>query len=565
MSAVIFLFTLLAQNQLLAWSNAIPISDQGGEHKKPVVCFSPQGKLFIVYEAGAKIHLSSYDGTRVAYEKRISETSLLAYEAAMFISKRGVIHIAWIEASDYNSNTQYVKYRSYSGASWSAVTILRALDISGTLPGGFVNRKVEDLRVAADENGNVFIAYMVQPAARCQFISKYGSSVKLESWPMSGRSKHPDVTVDSSFVHIAWQQLWGKLYTIAYCRRSNTVNGSWQTVIDVRDGIHRPRIGVDPNRVPHVLFMADASTARDSIYKYWTGNGFSSAFVVSDDAPRLYSNIGINVVDSNNIFTMELSTVQIYYNWKKNGVWSRHRIMDKARTQPDYTSSALSMDGKTAAIAYTDRGNSVYVNTSSEGVVPPAPPPIINKPPTALFTFDPLSGLYPLGVTFNAQNSSDSDGQIVSYQWDFGDGTRDSGVLREHIFQGKGRFRIKLTVTDNLGAQATATGELEVLGVAPPLNVQFQRHVNRNLFSVEYLYRITWNPNPRNQEIGASIVAYKIYRREIGTGGFTHLYTVQTGNQSSFEYFDRTLGSTAREFEYAVSALDSAGRESDWN
>jgi len=99
-------------------------------------------------------------------------------------------------------------------------------------------------------------------------------------------------------------------------------------------------------------------------------------------------------------------------------------------------------------------------------------------------------------------------------------------------------------------------------GLAPPLNLKFQRHENRNLFSVEYLYRINWDRNPRNEQIGAVIVSYKIYRREIGMGGFSHFHTVPAGTQTSFEYLDRTLGATARVFEYAVSAVDSAGRES---
>jgi PKD repeat protein len=566
--AIVFVLLFLAQQQLFGWSAAIKIAEQeGSELKKPVACFSPQGKLFIVYDAGAQIHLSSYDGTKVAFEKRVSESTLLAYEPCMFINKRGVIHIVWIECSSFGSNTQYIKYRSYNGSSWSPVTVLQTLDIPGTLPGGFVTRKVEDLRMAVDENNNVFLVYMVWPAGRCQFISKYDNLVQLETWPMAGRSKHPDVAVDSNFVHITWQQLWSSDYTIAYCKRSNSSGGRFQTVVDVRDGAHRPRIAVDPSRVPHIFQMDDYQTSRITLYKYWTGNGFSQKYVVSDDGPRLYNNIGICVFDNSNIFTMALTTTEIYYNWKQKGVWSGHRLVEKVRSRPDGTWAALSPDGKTAVIAYTDRGNSVYINLSSDEITPPTPPtpPVINNPPIALFTFAPFSGLYPLRVTFNAQNSSDSDGQIVSYSWDFGDGAKGSGALLEHIFQSKGLFRVILTVTDDDGASATASGELVVFGVAPPLNVQFQRYVNRNLFSVEYLYRLVWNPNPRNDEIGSKIVAYKIYRREIGKGGFVHFYTLQTGNQPSYEYLDRSLGSAARDYEYAVSSLDSNGRESDWN
>ncbi len=551
----------LVQGVAWSWSDPIRIAEQGGvDHKKPEVRFAPSGKIYVIYEAGAKIHLGMVNGSNGEYVRRLSESSLLAYEPIMWINKRGYIHTAWVECSDYNSNTQYIKYCFFNGSSWSTVSTLIALNITGTLPGGFVARKVEDLRMAADENNNVFLAYMVQPAARCQFISKYGNTVRLETWPLTGRSKHPDVAADSSNIHITWQHLWGD-YTIAYSRRPNTPNGSFGSPIDVRDGIHRPRIAVDPDRVPHVFYQQDYSTSRLSIYKYWTGNGFSPKYVVSDDAARNYSNLDMDVKDRNNVFTMELAPGQIFCNWKQNGSWSGHRRIDEALSRPDYTSCALSHDGTTAAVAYVNQNNSVYVNLSTDKLPPPTP--TVNKPPQARFTFSPISGIYPLNVNFNASASTDSDGQIVSYKWTFGDSSSGRGVTTQHTYAGKGRFVITLTVADNVGATASATGEIEVLGLAPPLNVQYERHENRNLFSVEYLYRLTWNSNPRNAEIGAAIVSYKIYRREIGKGGFSHFHSVQAGNQNSFEFLDRTLGSNAGVFEYAVSAVDSAGRESE--
>lgn len=566
MSAIIFVLSLFAQTQLFGWSDAIKIAEQDGiTFFKPVVCYSPEGKIFVAYQAGTQIHLSSFDGTQVAFLKRISESSLMAYEASMYITKRGYIHLVWIEAASYEANTQYVKYRYYNGSSWSDIAVLKTLDIPGTLPGGFITRKVEDLRMAVDENNSVFVAYMVWPAARCQFISKYGSSVKLESWPMDGRSKHPDVGVDENYVHITWQQMWSQKYTIGYCKRSNSLNGSWQPVIDVRDGAHRPRIAMDPNRVAHLFFMDDLEPKRITIYKYWTGSGFSPKYVISDGDTNLFNNIGLGVYDSDNIFFMELTTTQIFYNWKQNGNWSGHKLVEKTRARPDNTWTALSPDGKTAVIVYTDRGNSVYMNISSDEIAPP-PPTIPNKPPTALFTFTPLSGLYPLRVTFNAKNSSDSDGQIVSYRWDFGDGAKGSGSLTEHVYQGKNRFHITLVVTDDDGATGTATGEIEVFGLYPPLNVQYARYQNRNLFSVEYLYRITWNPNPSNEEVGAKIASYKIYRREKGSSyDYGLFYTFPAGNQADYEYLDRTLGRTAKEYEYKISSVDSFGRESELN
>ncbi len=736
--AAVFIWLGLLCVQLSAWSEPIQIAAQSGvKHIKPSVCFSPGGKIFVVYEAGGQIHLSSYDGNKVAFVKKISESSLVAYESAMWINKLGYIHVAWIEATSYGAETQHVKYRFFNGSSWSAVTTLKTLSIPGTLPGGFVSRKVEDLRTAADESNNVFIAFMIWPTARCQFICKYGGTVKQESWPMAGRSKHPDVAVDANYVHVAWQQVWDNKYTVAYCRRVNSVNGKWGTAIDVKDGIHRPRLAVDSSRVPHIFYMADVYTpdySRNSVYKYWTGSGFSSKYIVSDDSPRLYSNIGLGVADGRNVFTMELVNVLIFYNWKQNGVWTGHRRLTQALTRPDYTSAALNPSGDRAAIAYADHGDSIYLHVSEGGIPHPD-----NKPPTARFTFSPSTGPYPLNVAFNASASSDPDGQIVAYGWDFGDASFGSGVTTQHTYRSKnrckvtltvtdnygaigtasgwvdvkdpnrppvagfthapmtgytplnvafaankssdsdgrivsykwdfadgktasgstakhtftlkklypviltvtdddgasdtatgyvrvvnraptakisfypvsglyplsvafnaagstdadgkiasyhwdygdgtaglgasptyayqkpGRYKITLTVTDDNGATAKATGEVEVFGLNPPLNVQFTRQENRNLFSIEYLYRLTWRANPRNQEIGARIVSYRIYRRDKGSAaGYAHLLDVSAGNDDH-EFIDRSLGRTAFDYEYKVSSLDNAGRESSMN
>jgi len=49
-----------------------------------------------------------------------------------------------------------------------------------------------------------------------------------------------------------------------------------------------------------------------------------------------------------------------------------------------------------------------------------APP---NALPTASFTATPETGEAPLTVSFDAGASDDTDGTIVSYEWDYGDGT----------------------------------------------------------------------------------------------------------------------------------------------
>jgi PKD repeat protein len=80
-----------------------------------------------------------------------------------------------------------------------------------------------------------------------------------------------------------------------------------------------------------------------------------------------------------------------------------------------------------------------------------------NAPPIASATATPSSGDAPLAVTFDGSASTDSDGSIVSYQWNFGDGTTGSGAAVQHTYQNTGTYAVTLTVTDDDGATASTT------------------------------------------------------------------------------------------------------------
>jgi serine protease len=77
------------------------------------------------------------------------------------------------------------------------------------------------------------------------------------------------------------------------------------------------------------------------------------------------------------------------------------------------------------------------------GVVDPP-----NQNPTAAFTAT-ASGT--LGVAVNASTSSDPDGDLLSYAWDFGDGATATGVTASHTYATAGTYTITLTVDDGQG------------------------------------------------------------------------------------------------------------------
>ena len=72
-------------------------------------------------------------------------------------------------------------------------------------------------------------------------------------------------------------------------------------------------------------------------------------------------------------------------------------------------------------------------------------------------------------ISFSGLNSSDIDGEIISYEWDFGNKTIKNGVNLTHAYPKPGVYRVKLTVTDDSGARnRTSTGTLKVFVNHPP-------------------------------------------------------------------------------------------------
>jgi len=98
---------------------------------------------------------------------------------------------------------------------------------------------------------------------------------------------------------------------------------------------------------------------------------------------------------------------------------------------------------------------------------------IPNQPPKASFTFSPKNPLVNEEITFNASASTDPDGSIVSYEWDFGDGNTGSGEIVTHAYASKGSYIVKLKVTDDNGATGTETKVIDVSSIPGMLDVPF--------------------------------------------------------------------------------------------
>lgn len=126
-----------------------------------------------------------------------------------------------------------------------------------------------------------------------------------------------------------------------------------------------------------------------------------------------------------------------------------------------YVSVRGTGNGDAAATGYSSYGSVGQYALSGNYYTPG------NVPPTAVISATPTSGTAPLTVNFSGAGSTDSDGSISSWSWNFGDGTTGSGATTSHVYSVAGSYTAQLQVTDNSGLTALKSTPITV--GAPPV------------------------------------------------------------------------------------------------
>ncbi|MFT5422127.1 MAG: endonuclease I/subtilisin-like proprotein convertase family protein [Candidatus Endobugula sp.] len=145
-----------------------------------------------------------------------------------------------------------------------------------------------------------------------------------------------------------------------------------------------------------------------------------------------------------------------------NGMTSTNVGVSETSSTPVGYSLQLIGTGQTAGdfvwqTASADSPGLVNAGQSFGGVSPPQ-----NQLPTAAFIYS-CTGL---SCSFNADSSSDPDGQISSVLWAFGDGSQGTNSITSYDYTAAGTYTVTLTVTDNDGALNTTSQSLSVQGTS---------------------------------------------------------------------------------------------------
>ncbi len=233
---------------------------------------------------------------------------------------------------------------------------------------------------------------------------------------------------------------------------------------------------------------------------------------------------------------------------------------------------AITPDGKTAYVANSGDSDVTPINLLTDTPGPVIP--IENGPNSIAITPDqsPISsfavtpGAAGMPTFFDGSASTTPVGTIVSYAWNFGDGTTavTTGPTTTHTYTIGGPFLVTLTVTNSAGTSTfqTFTGQtvsnnggplaessqLISLTPQPPSNFIGTVRKNKFLNKTEHILRATWTASS-----SLDIVFYRIYKDG---------KIVDEIPATSHLVFITSVDSVKEAKEYAIAAVNSGNIES---
>lgn len=122
-----------------------------------------------------------------------------------------------------------------------------------------------------------------------------------------------------------------------------------------------------------------------------------------------------------------------------------------------------------ALVVTDDKGNTAQAESLVTVIAVPGKS-VGQLPPTAIISAQvhAVDGVGSVRVNFDASGSTDADGTISRYRWDFGDGETGEGVFVSHTYGEFADYTVTLVVVDNNGA----TGQTRYKNVLSVLSVQ---------------------------------------------------------------------------------------------
>ena len=220
-----------------------------------------------------------------------------------------------------------------------------------------------------------------------------------------------------------------------------------------------------------------SSTSGINITHTYTGAGtYTVLLVVTDDSGNTGSTSNTVSVGEN-----ESPTASFVYSPSNPAVDEDIHFNASDSSDPDGTIESYEWDfgdnttdtGETVTHRYSSDGTfTVYLkvtdNSGNTGSTSQTVNVSAGQGPTASFVYSPANPITGESVYFNASDSNDPDGSIVSYRWNFGDGNTGTGETPTHQFQSAGTYYVVLVVKDNDGNEDSVSNDVTIVDNKKP-------------------------------------------------------------------------------------------------
>ena len=220
------------------------------------------------------------------------------------------------------------------------------------------------------------------------------------------------------------------------------------------------------------------------------------------------------------------------YRWDFDGDGEVDRTTTEATTRSSYDSTGE----YDATVTVVDAGGNEDSATATVTVADETAPTASANVPDRVT----------VGQTFTADGSeSTDDGEIASYEWDFGDGATASGESVTHAYDENGTYEVTLTVTDSADNEDTDTATVTV--VEESEDAEPSAHLDASPESSSVGETVSFDASGSSDDDGI-----EEYRWDFDGDGEVDRTTTQATTEFAY--------GAAGEYDATVTVVDTAGQ-----
>ncbi len=422
----------------------------------PALAMDGFGRIHLVYANVDGVHYMCYDQGGWSADERIPNSGgadmSLRQAPDVDVDGFGNPHVVWGDA------VGGLHYSTRQGKQWS-----KRLDLG---PG-------RDNNIVVSTDGTVYVVYRgyasgdlaeVHARRKAPGATTFAPVEKLYGDGSDRNHCYPAAARDAEGrIHVVWR--WDDYNGTSYDLFLSTwEKGRWSLPAAIERGDKKVGEGIDITvsalGTPYVAYYdgwVRVTYPKDGRWEMlrtpleWDATlGNHQPEIAVDGSGKIYV---ISAQGDREAFAPENRVLYTVYT--PGGTWSAPQPISISVGAGNAQVDAVALQNG-AFVVWKDMRGGLYYRILGEGRV------ATNQPPVARLVAEPSRGQAPLSVRFRGDQSSDPDGQIVSYYWEFGDGQTSREANPVHVYEQAMGYEPRLYVTDDRGATSMDVAYVEV-------------------------------------------------------------------------------------------------------